>query len=395
MPQQRDRPGAIIIGSDFKALGMVRSLGRQGIKSIVIDNTPRSAWCSRYVIKRLAWHGLLDDAEFLEFLLTIGEQYHLQNWLLFPTQDEGVELVARNTAKLAERYRLVTPPWDIVRWAGDKRLTYQMADELHVPYPRTWYPQSEDELGAMQFSFPVILKPAISIHLQYATRLKALPATNHTELLEQYRTMASIMAPEEIMVQEVIPGRGNTQFSVATYCKEGQVLLQMTAQRTRQYPIDYGLSSSFVEAVEVPTIGEHAARLLAFMRVSGMVEVEFKQDPRDQQYKLLDINIRPWGWHTLCMACGLDFPYIEYCDVLGEEPPALKPRYDCHWIRLITDIPAGIQEVRRGLTTPGAYLRSLMGKTDFSVLDWHDPLPLLWDSISVLLRALKGARKRA
>jgi D-aspartate ligase len=84
------------------------------------------------------------------------------------------------------------------------------------------------------------------------------------------------------------------------------VLLSMTAKRLRQYPIDYGLSSSLVEAVEVPGLLEPAQKLLGYMGVSGMVEVEFKYDQRDEQYKLLDINTRPWGWHTLCMACGIE-----------------------------------------------------------------------------------------
>jgi len=52
MLQQRDILGAIVLGSDFKALGVVRSLGRQGIPSVVIANQRCSAWFSRYVVKR-------------------------------------------------------------------------------------------------------------------------------------------------------------------------------------------------------------------------------------------------------------------------------------------------------------------------------------------------------
>src|SRR5438477_5440391 len=120
----------------------------------------------------------------------------------------------------------------------------------------------------------------------------------------------------------------------------------MTAQRVRQYPIDYGLGSSFVEAKSVPVLFELAEKLLLHMRVSGIVEVEFKYDERDQQYKLLDINVRPWGWHTLCIACGLDFPYMQYCATVGQEQQLahITPQYTYHWVRLLTDIPAGLQE---------------------------------------------------
>ena len=55
-----------------------------------------------------------------------------------------------------------------------------------------------------------------------------------------------------------------------------------------------------------------------------MVEVEFKYDSRDGQYKLLDVNLRPWGWHTLGTACGLDFSYIHYKDILGDAPEPLS-----------------------------------------------------------------------
>ncbi len=102
--------------------------------------------------------------------------------------------------------------------------------------------------------------------------------------------------------------------------------------------------------------------------------------------------MRPWGWHTLCMACGLDFPAIQYRDALGlEEPPTnLTPRYGYRWVRFLTDLPAGLQEIRAGLSTPRAYLGSLRGRKVFSVFDWRDPLPAVGDFAVALMRSLKG-----
>ncbi len=389
MPRQMGWPGTVILGSDFKALGVVRSLGRRGIPCVVIDNVPRSAWFSCYVRKRFVWHGPMEGDEFLRFLVDIGNEYHFEQWLLFPLQDEVVEFVARHTHELAKLYQLVTPAWSVVQWAADKRLTHRLAEEAGVPYPKTWYPATEDDLSRMEIDYPAIIKPAISIHFQQAMRLKALPADNYESLLAQYRRAVAVLSPDEIMVQEIIPGDGRTQYSVAAYCKDGQTLIRMTARRTRQHPIDYGLGSSFVEAIEVPALYEPAEKVLCSMGVSGMVEVEFKYDQRVDQYKLLDINLRPWGWHTLCMACGIDFPFIQYNDVLGHSPPSITPHYGPHWVRLLTDIPAGIDEVRAGITTPIAYLRSFLGKTVFSVFDWRDPLPALGDFVTTLSRSVK------
>ena len=45
---------------------------------------------------------------------------------------------------------------------------------------------------------------------------------------------------------------------------------------------------------------------------AGMVEVECTHDHRARQYKIFDVNLRPWVRHTMCLACGLDFPSIQY-----------------------------------------------------------------------------------
>src|SRR2546421_6528717 len=88
MPQKASTPGVVVLGSDFKALGVLRSLGRRGIPCVVIDNLPRTAWFSRYVTKRFMWHDRMDDTAFLNFLLSIGKEHHLEQWVLFPMQDE-------------------------------------------------------------------------------------------------------------------------------------------------------------------------------------------------------------------------------------------------------------------------------------------------------------------
>jgi predicted ATP-grasp superfamily ATP-dependent carboligase len=334
----------------------------------------------------------MEGEKFVSFLLNIGKKYHLEEWVLFPTQDEVVQLIACHTLQLAQIYRLVTQDWDVIRWANDKRLTYQMAEEVGVPYPKTSYVTHKDELVALNMPFPVIIKPAFSVHFQYATRLKALPANTSQELLTQYESAVASILPDEVMVQQIIPGDGRVQYSIATFCEDGNIKAWMTARRTRQYPIDYGLGSSFVEAMDIPALFPLAEKLLRYMRVSGMVEVEFKYDERDKQYKLLDINVRPWGWHTLCISCGLDFPYMQYCSAVGTPPSALPAHidYSYHWVRMLTDIPAGMQEIRAGITTLSAYLKSLKGKTAFSVLSWRDPLPVFGDAYIAISRVIRG-----
>jgi predicted ATP-grasp superfamily ATP-dependent carboligase len=389
-------PGAVILGSDFKALGVVRSLGRRGIPSVVVDDLPRAAWYSRYVLERYRWQGAMWGPEFLDFLLGLPARGPFQRWVLMPMQDEVVELVARHTPLLAKPYRLVTPGWETLRWAHDKRLAYSLATEIEIPVPATWYPDNEQDLTRLGIRFPAIVKPRTSIRLQHALGRKALPANGAADLVAQYRRAAAVSGADTLMVQEVIPGNGKTQHSVAAFCKDGELLAAMTARRTRQYPVDYGLSSSFVEAIDVPGLIDLAQRLIHRIRLSGMVEVEFKYDARDGLHKLLDVNVRPWGWHTLCAACGLDFPYIQYCDALGLNLALPRPSYGYRWRRLITDLAACATELRRGTSTPAFLVRSLSARAVASVFDVSDPVPAFADAVIAVSRSLKpGSRGRA
>src|SRR5439155_1414069 len=130
------------------------------------------------------------------------------------------------------------------------------------------------------------------------------------ELAAHYARAVALLGADGLMVQELVPGGGSEQGSVAAFCREGRTLVAMTARRSRQYPVDFGLSSCFVEAVELPELLGPARRLLELMGLSGMVEVEFKRDRRDGRDKLLDVNPRAWGWHALCQQCGVDFPLL-------------------------------------------------------------------------------------
>jgi len=62
---------------------------------------------------------------------------------------------------------------------------------------------------------------------------------------------------------------------------------------------------------------------------------------------------------------------------------------------MLTDIPAGTQEIRAGITTRSAYVKSLIGKAAFSVLDWRDPMPVFGDAWVAFSRVLRSKLKKS
>jgi predicted ATP-grasp superfamily ATP-dependent carboligase len=333
----------------------------------------------------------------VEYLLRVAERYGLDQWVLFPTSDESAALLSKFHAALSRRFRVSTPTWEVLRWAYDKRLTYQIAAREQVDYPLTINPASEEDLAAAACTFPAILKPATHASVNRFTADKAWPVANREELLARYREARELIPPDLILVQELIPGGGEFQFSYAALCCDGQPIASLTARRTRQYPIDFGYSSSFVETLDVPEIVEPSRRLLAAMRYTGLVEVEFKFDAPNGGYKLLDINPRLWTWSALGGRAGVDFPYLLWRMLVGKPVQEQTGRKGVRWVRMSTDVPAAIHEMLRGNLSLVAYLHSLRSPVQFALMAADDPLPGLLDLLLFAYKhfynAYEGMRK--
>jgi len=382
--------GALVAGADYRGLGVVRSLGRRGIPVWVLNHAGHLLGAvSRYATRTLRWP-LEDGRRQLDFLLDLAVREKLEGWALFPTDDEDVVLFARHHELLSQHYRLTTPAWDIVRWFCDKRLLYQLAQDLTLDQPWTFSPRNREELASLECPFPVILKPAMRLGFNRLSADKAWRFEDRASLLAGYDEACTMMDPELLIIQEVVPGWGEAQFSFAALCKDGSPLASVVARRTRQFPMDFGRFSTYVETIEEPRVVEPALRLLAATRITGLVEVEFKRDPRNDQFLLLDVNPRVWGWHTLSKRAGVDFPYLLWRFVTGQSVPEVHGRSGQRWMRMATDVPMAIQEILNGRLSLRAYLQSLRGPKESAVFAWDDPLPGFLEL--PLLAAMLGKR---
>jgi D-aspartate ligase len=366
--------GAIVCGGDYQGLGIVRSLGRQGIPVCVIDDERSISRFSRYTTHSVHVDDLRDEHATIENVLAAGRRLGLDGWILYPTREETVAAFSLHRPRLQRQFRVPTPDWETVRWAWDKRNTYRLAKELGIPTPRTWYPADVAQLDEIN-EFPVAIKPAIKERFIYATRAKAWRADTRAELVERFARAAALVGPAQVMVQELVPGGGRQQFAYCAFFKDGRSLGSMVARRWRQHPPEFGRASTFAETTELPLLETLSERFLRKITYYGLVELEYKLDPRDGRYKLLDVNLRTWGYHTLGQRAGVDFPYLLFADQLGEGFEPCRAALGVRWIRLVTDLPVGAVEILGGRLDWRSYLRSLCAVHTESVFSRDDPLP--------------------
>lgn len=370
-----NKVGAVIIGGDFHGLGIIRSLGRHGVPLCVVDDEYSIGRFSKYTTFTVKAPNLRNEKETIDFLLATGQRLKLQGWVLFPTRDEHVAAFSRHRGQLCEMFRVPTPDWEITKWAWNKWNTYSLAEKLAIPIPKTWCPRTIEDIDKIDAEFPLAIKPAVKEDFFYATKAKAWRANSRDELKAMFQNASGHVGANEVLVQEIIPGDGTRQFSSCVFLKNGEVLGSMQAQRWRQHPPEFGRAATFVESVDLPIVEELTLKFLRAINYYGLAETEYKLDPRDGKYKLLDVNARTWGFHALGSPAGVDFSYLLYADQVGEPVSPCHGHSGVGWVRMVTDIPTSISDIAAGRLNVNTYLRTLKDFKIESVFSRDDLLP--------------------
>lgn len=369
--------GALVVGGDHSGLGIARSLGRRGIPVYVLDDQHCISSFSRYVDRVVRVKDLRDERAAVAAILDTGQRFGLKDWVLFPTRDETVAATSRYRSELAKFFRVATPEWSTVKWAWDKKYTYELATKLGIPCPRTFIPKHADDLADLYSSLPLAVKPSVKENFFYATGDKAWRADTPAQLDSLYAKALQHVPGENVLIQEIIPGGGSQQYSFCAFFRDGKVHSSLVAKRQRQHPREFGRAATYVETIEEPAIEELSTTFLKAIDYYGLVELEFKLDPRDQKYKLLDVNARTWGFHRLGQATGVDFPYLLFSDQLGELGDGCRAKPGVGWLRLLADLPTALADICQGQLRMSAYFGSLQRTGVESVFSREDPLPFL------------------
>ena len=120
--------------------------------------------------------------------------------------------------------------------------------------------------------------------------------------------------------------------------------MEFTAAKVRLTPRSFGPPSVVVSRV-IPEIIEPARRLLDALGYEGYSCTEFKRDPRDGVYKLMEVNGRFNLSSLLMLRCGINLPAMAYRHaVLGEAPTGIEQPEGMHWIDGTKDLVYGLPD---------------------------------------------------
>ena len=189
---------------------------------------------------------------------------------------------------------------------------------LHVPAPMGSVPRTigDATIAAAQIGYPVVLKPSRSKLLLNDCVISTTVrfARDRDELVGLLESSPWLPA-SSVIVQEFIPGHGAGVFCL--YDRDHAVAW-FAHRRIREKPPSGGVSVLCESVAVDPVLKDYAERLLRAAEYRGVAMVEFRIGTDGRPY-LMEVNARFWGSLQLAIDCGVDFPWLYYQMLMGEQ----------------------------------------------------------------------------
>lgn len=356
-------PVLILGGNTHGSLGIMRSLGRLGVAVHAVCSPPRgpasySAYCKSVAMWDFA-HA--DPQDTVSFLLEVAGKIG-QRSILIPTWDEMAVFTAEYHRVLKAGFIYPQQSGELARSLCDKKEMARLAREFGVPTPQADFPRSLDDVLQYLESarFPVMLKGIDGNKLKERTGKKMVIVYSPRQLREMYLALEDPASPN-LMLQEYIPGGDDRIWMFNGYFNsESECLAGFTGRKLRQTPIHTGMTSLGV-CLENEVVANTTKQFMRALGYKGILDIGYRYDSRDCQYKVLDVNPRIGATFRLFLAeNGIDVARALYLDMTGQQVPASPQREGRKWF-VESDLKSCLDYYREGSLTFRQWLNSLRG----------------------------------
>ena len=362
---------AVVFGLLHAGLAVTRSLGRAGVPVTGISWNPHDFGLkSRYLAEKRLVEG---DRAVLDAVRAEAAGGRV---VLFPERDEHVEwaLDHWDDANAVADMPLPADREAVVRLRR-KDVLPLVAAEAGVPSPGTVLADGDDAVRDAGLRAPMVVKAVEGQEFALTFGQKALVAESVDEALAVARQASE--RGFQTIVQEIVPDSHERIYSLLAYvARDGRPLVTLVGRKVRQGPLRFGTSAVFEVDYE-PTVLDQGLRLLQAAGYTGIAHVEFAQDPRDGEFRVLEVNTRLPVWAALAANRHLDLPRIVYDDLCGREISPLPTfKDDLTWVYLAKDVHVSLQMARRRELGPRRFLREYLRQPKArAIFARDDPLP--------------------
>ena len=298
------------------ALAVARTLGRLGVPVYaVVEDAYTPLAMTRYLTKAFVWDSCPTDPEsFVRAMSSIGESI-ARPAIIIPMDDLSAVFVAENAASLAPWFIMPRVQPQLPHQLANKACLHTLCAEIGIPSARSVIPHSIDDLRAFTegAKFPVVVKAAEQ-WLPLKDRFSTIVLQTPGQLFKFYEDY-NYEAGQRLIIQEYIPG--DDWICHGYYNSEKNTSLTFTGRKLRAYPTDAG-STALGVSVDNEALRCASEKLLKAVAYSGIIDMDWRKDDRDGQYKILDCNPRVgMNFRMFENSAGIDVVRAQHLDLSG------------------------------------------------------------------------------
>ncbi|MFC6976907.1 carboxylate--amine ligase [Halomicroarcula sp. GCM10025709] len=319
-------------GTELKSYGIMRSLHRHGIETVVASPYPDLPhFASRYCSERVHLDATPADLPaYRDALLDIARRPSVVT--AYPVRECDVFVFAKYREAFEKHLSLVTPDLHTLRRAHDRLALARHAESIGVPAPET---RLLSEVETWDSS--VVVKS------RYNVLTNDYEPTYPPDTLEEVKRV-SLLGPgqrpdaealREAMGHEPIVQAFVPQTDKHLYCAlwdHGEPLATYQHRQIRQNAW-VGGGGVYRESAYSQAVEDNAYDLLSSLDWHGYACIEYLEDAETGEWKFIEINPRVWQSLPEAVRAGVDFPY-HYWLRATDQQELIEDDYDlgvaCH-----------------------------------------------------------------
>lgn len=389
--KKNDVPGVVIIEGHVQGLANARAIGKIGVPVYVIDNSNCIARYSKYCIKFFKCPDYSSE-EFISFLIDLGKKERLEGWALIPSNDHIVFNLSKNKEKILNVYKTIVPDLNSLLKIYDKYKFLDTCDYVGIPVPRTFLANTfaEPELFSESCPGPMLVKGREGLSFFKSTGKKGIVVNNKIELNKIVSGLLKKLEPEKILIQELIPFNDSSDvWSFCGFSIGGETKTFWIGKKLREHPLRFGTATLAISDYN-KNVENFGKKVIKTLNYSGVCEIEFIKDNRDNSFKLIEMNPRTWLWVGLARYCGVDFVAYIY-NYLNSVPINFPIDYKkgIKWRNFWTDFLFSFKYFITNKLIVKDYLTQNKGEIVNAVYDKKDKLPFIMMTLMLLYLAKK------
>lgn len=317
----------VVLGSDINTYNTARIFWEGfGIKTHVFGMSQSSPSYKSKITEFHLDEKIDEEDRLFEVISRFAMKHHDKKILCLGAGDHYCLYLSKFASRFPENVIVPMISAEQMTFLQNKANFYKICEEVGIGYPKTIIHERGESLDfPVPFDYPLILKPANSTtayEFDFEGSKKVYIIDSREELKDTMKQIYDAGYPDELIIQDKIPGRDDTMYVLTAYVDQqgkiqmfalGHVLLQ---EHTPGAMGNYAV----IMSDENELLFDYARKFIEKVGYKGICHFDIMYDERDHSYNFFEINTRQGRNHYYVKSQGVNMAELLVKEYVDGEP---------------------------------------------------------------------------